>query len=290
MKIFRNNNFWLRHRVTKHIETNHKDLFDPFLKQIKIRVAEYFSDQKNWFSVFLIVVTFFSISSFINLDFLNFLDFDADVAKAIIDQRTTNLAAIISISLVVVGFLITNLALKSQITIQLLFKHSFLYSILYLTFSTISCFIILSNLRNTLDDFVFARAVLAGTYLCILILFLIGKLFRNIIHFTDEKKISSMLQKELLIEAREKIKIGLMNKYSYALYQKIASENCNEYKLDFSINDLLKNDYSFSTSTRGYNEKSYRKLKDVNLFFLEVFIFFKKINKKNIITFKNLIK
>lgn len=288
MNIFRHNIIWLSYRVKKHLKKTHSDLFNPFYYRIYLNLFNSLTARKNWWIILIIIISFFLISSCINISFFNFLNFDSKIAKSIIDPRTTNLAAIISMSLVVVGFLITNLAMKSSTTITLLFKNSYIYFTLYVTLSTISCFIILSNLRDTLSDFVFSRAVLAGTYLSVLILFLIGILFRNIIHFTDEKKISEMLKKELLQEAKQKLIKNLFEKYSYDLYNEIVSRHCSKYNFveNITLKNLLNNNYKISEDLS--KEDDYRVAKDINITGVLIFIFFKKLNKKSKLQYKSL--
>jgi hypothetical protein len=214
--FFRNNNNWLRYRVKSHIRENHKDLFDPLHKNLFNRFTNYISDKEQWWVVLLFVVIFFAFSSlFSGIDFLNFINLKDETSRILVDQRTTNIATIISITLVVVGFLINNLAVKSSLTYKLLFKKSYLYPTIYLTLSTIGCFIIVSTLRDTqIPFFDFSRAVLAGTYLVFIILFLIGFLFRTIIQFTNDKEISGMLHKQFMNEAKENMKGILLRKYS----------------------------------------------------------------------------
>lgn len=291
MKFHRNNKIWLSHRAEKYIKNNHQGLYNTIFDNVKLTLENNLCGRKNWPTVVLAVLIFFGLSGFNPecLSFLNFLDFDAALAKSIIDQRTTNIAAITSISLVVVGFLLTNLALKSPITIKILFKESYLYFTIYLVFSTIICLILLSSFRDTLNAYTFTRAVLAGTYLCILILILIGYLFSNIIRFTDEKHISGLLKKELLNEAKEELKLLLLKKYSAEIYKDFASKNCAPYIFELSLTNLLSANITVSKSTGGDgDQENYRILKDVNLMFLALYIFIKKLNKKNVLNFKPL--
>lgn len=202
MSLFNNNNIWLRHRAKRKIKKNHTDLFNPIDATLINGFLNFISERKNWFWIFLFVLLCFFIPTCVNFEALNILKIDITTVKGIVDQRTTNLATIISISMVVVGFLINNLAVKSPITYKLLFKKSLLYLTIYLTLSTIFCFIIASTLRDTIPEFQYIRLVLGGTYLCLLILFIIGYLFRKIIHFTSEKEITKMLAKELLNEGK----------------------------------------------------------------------------------------
>ncbi|MDX6191940.1 hypothetical protein SGQ83_21505 [Flavobacterium sp. Fl-318] len=289
MKFIRYSNIWLLHRSEKQIRRQHNELYLSFFKHHCKACINHFCDRNNWFSVFLLVLIFFAFSSFPNLEILNFLDFNSVLAKTVVDQRTTNIAAIISMSLVVVGFLITNLALKSPTTIKLLFKKSRLYFTLYLTFSTISCFIMLSTFRETLNDFVFTRAVLAGTYLCIIILLLIGYLFRKIIHFTDDKHISEMLKKELLDEAKEKLKLQLLKKYSREIYTRFASRRCTQYEFQVSLPLLLSQNFTVAPANDEAEEKEdFRELKNVNLLLLKLYIHLQKKKQQSTISFKSM--
>ena len=121
--FFRNNNNWLRHRVKSHIREHHKDLFDPLHKNLFNRFSNYISDKEQWWVVLLFVMIVFAFSSlFSGIDFLNFINLKDETSRILVDQRTTNIATIISITLVVVGFLINNLAVKSSLTYKLLFK------------------------------------------------------------------------------------------------------------------------------------------------------------------------
>lgn len=289
MNFIRDNKIWLSHRAEKLIQNKHPDLYNTVWADLKLKFENNLCGRKNWPYVVLAVLIFFGMSAFNPecLSFLNFLDFDATLAKSIIDQRTTNIATITSISLVVVGFLLTNLALKSPLTIKILFKESYLYLTVYLVFSTIICLILLSTFRDTLEASVFTRAVLAGTYLCILILILIGYLFSNIIRFTDEKHISSLLKKELLNEAKEQLKLIFLIKYSASIYRDFASKNCALYIFELSLTNLFSGNITVS-KVATIDQENYRILKDVNLMFMAVYIFIKKLNKKNALNFKPL--
>lgn len=214
MNFLRANNCWLRHGVISQIKEKHKDLYDPMHKAIGKQLLNYISESKQWWFVFVSVAFLFLISPFINIGFLNFLKINSQTAITIVDQRTANIATIISITLVVVGFILNNLAIKSPLVYRLLFKKSLLYPIIYLTLSTIACFIAASTLRDTISGYQFSRVVLAGTYLAFLILFLIGFLFRVVFLFSNEKNIAKMIDEELMREAVENTKQILLRKYS----------------------------------------------------------------------------
>jgi hypothetical protein len=287
--MLRDNNMWLRHKAKNEIRKKHNDLFNPIHIDIINRFHNFISNRNNWFWVFLFVFFCFWLPTYVNFEALNVFKIDISTVRTIVDQRTTNLATIISISLVVVGFLINNLAVKSPITYKLLFNKSLLYLTIYLTLSTIFCFIIASTLRDTISEFEYTRLVLGGTYLCLLILFIIGYLFRKIIHFTNEKEISKMLTKELLNEGKRSLKNSLIKKYSTLIYKEFTKQyGSEEFNFLFTIDDLLSKKVKAKKVNADEEEHKYKILIDVNLFFFKVFIWFKKQRSENKIYFKNL--
>ena len=214
MRFLTYGNASLRCRVRRHIKDKHKEVIKSPVKKTRSFLQWAFTHQSCWIAVVILVGLFFFTAPLINIDAINFLHLEPKNAEIIVDQRTSNIATVISISLVVVGFLINNLAVKSSTTYKLLFRKSYFYFAIYLTLSTIACFIITSLLRDTIGDFAFSRIVIAGTYLTLFILALIGYLFRKIIQFTNEKMIASMLRDELLEEGRKKLNFILMKQYS----------------------------------------------------------------------------
>lgn len=202
MGIFNNKN-WISKRVNSYLKMNHKSLYEPFHKNFLITTFNFLSEKEQWWFVLLFVLSVFGIGSFITFESLQFITLTSETSKILVDQRTTNVATIISITLVVVGFLINNLAVKSEITYKLLFKSSFLYPTIYLTLSTIGSFIIVSTIRDTsIPNFNYSNAVIAGTFLVFLILLLIGFLFRTIIQFTNDREIANLLHRQFIKEAK----------------------------------------------------------------------------------------
>jgi hypothetical protein len=243
MKLFRLNNNWLRFRVNKLIRRNHEDLFKSFWHSKISNFQEYTFHRDRWWLILSFVIVVFSIASIVDLSFLNFIKINGSTAKILVDQRTGNIAAITAITLVVVGFLINNLAVKESFAYRLLFKHSYLYPTIYLTLSTVGCFFITSTLRDQLNETSFINTVLAGTYLAIVILILIGFLFKTIIEFTNDRTIKKLLHEELMIEAKRNLKVILIKQYSSELYNQVITEKgAKEYNwaeaLDFAKTDI----------------------------------------------------
>ncbi|MFW5983468.1 MAG: hypothetical protein ACOCQ4_03120, partial [bacterium] len=200
MKLFRNHNGWLKYKTTSVIRKNHQDLFLSFWRASIINFKEYAFDRNRWWFILILVIIVFAVGGIINVDFLNFIELTEPTAQILVDQRTGNIAAITAITLVVVGFLINNLAVKESFAYRLLFKHSYLYPVIYLTLSTIGCFFIVSTLRDELPSIRFINSVLAGTYLALIVLILIGFLFKRIIDFTNDRIIRRLLHNELIEE------------------------------------------------------------------------------------------
>ena len=243
MKLFRLNNNWLRFRVNKLIRRNHEDLFNSSWHTKISNFKEYTFHRDRWWLILAFVIVVFSIGSFVDLSFLNFIKINGNTAKILVDQRTGNIAAITAITLVVVGFLINNLAVKESFAYRLLFKHSYLYPTIYLTLSTVGCFFIISTLRDQLNETSFKNTVLAGTYLAIVILILIGFLFKTIIEFTNDRTIKKLLHEELMTEAKLNLKVILTKQYSAQLYNQVVTEKgAKEYNwaeaLDFAKTDI----------------------------------------------------
>jgi hypothetical protein len=286
MNIFRTNNKWLRHRTIARLKENHKEICEPKHKSIVRQFKNFATESNQWWFVFLSVLVIFLISPLVNIGFLNFLEIDHQTAIYIVDQRTTNIAAIVSITLVVVGFILNNLAVKSPLVYGLLFKKSLLYPIIYLTLSVIGIFITISTLRDTLPAFVFTRVVLAGTYFVILILFLIGMLFRKVLLFSNEKEIEKMLDEELMIEAKQNLKKILIHRFSEEIFVSTMNENgAKEFDWSHSWGSS-KPAVEVEETKVSKKENTEKLLCDVNIDSLSTFI--KKKNSNEDILYKKL--
>jgi hypothetical protein len=284
--MFRKKNSWLRQRMIAELRINHKDLYQPFWKSSLKNVIDYVSESKGWWLVLLTVILIFSFGVIVNIESLNLLNISYETANTLVDQRAGNIATITSITLVVVGFLINNIAVKEALTYKLLFKHSYLYPIIYFTLSTIGCFFIFSTLRDTLEHDVYVRIILTGTYLSIAILFFIGFLFIKIIEFTNDKVIWSLLHEELINEANKNIKELLLKKQSQVFLKKtLNSTGATEYTWGEAI---LSN--RNTKPPKEDNEDKYEKEKlvyDIKLSKLSNFIISKN-NKDGIIYYREL--
>lgn len=196
---------WLRFQIIESMKEEYPDLMKR-QRNLLTRFTHFCKARNQWWLVLIIVFGGIYVSSRINYKMFNTITLDYKTATQLVDQRSSNLATIISISLVVVGFIINNLAIKEPVVYKLLFRRTPLYLIVYLTLSTIAAFVITSTLRDTLNQDLFSRYVLAATYFVLLILIFIGILFRTIITITDPKKLNEMLQEEILFESNKRLR------------------------------------------------------------------------------------
>lgn len=279
MSIFRANKGWLRFRVLSEIKKEHSDLFLPFWIAMFYKFKEYSFDRNRWWLILIAVILIFCIGAIINIDFLNIIDINSETAKILVDQRAGNIAIITSITLVVVGFLINNLAVKESFAYRLLFTHSYLYPIIYFTLSTICCFFVVSALRDAIEPTRFVNTVLAGTYLALVILLLIGFLFKTIIDFTNDRTIKRLLHNELMSEAKLNLKTILIKKYSSKIFKQTVQEcGAEEYNwaeaLDFSKSEVEFKELSDEDLIAL--KKKDKRIYDLNLIGLKKFISKKK--------------
>lgn len=238
-----------RSEILKKVATEHKALNDGRYSAIQ-KSFNYLSQKDKYWLVFIVVLFFFSALTLIQFDALSFISLKKGSAETLIDQRTSNVATIISMTLAVIGLLLSNLAVKDDQTYKLLFVNSKVYLIIYYTLSVIFCLIIISTLRDTVDEPFYQRMVVAGTYMALLILAGIAYLFKTIINFTNAVKIQNTLSEQLMAEAKNNLKINLLSKYSQIEFEKFLTDNGIIY-LDESIGT----DMQVSGSPSINNEK-----------------------------------
>ena len=220
----RNRRQWLRFQIMETMKVEYPNLMRR-QRNLLTQLTDFFKARNQWWLILIIVFGGIYVSSRINYTMLNTITLDYKTATQLVDQRSSNLATIISISLVVVGFIINNLAIKEPVVYKILFRRTPLYLIVYLTLSTIAAFVITSTLRDTLDQEIFSKYVLAATYFVLLILLFIGILFRTIITITDPKKLNEMLREEILFESNKRLKRFLIWKLAQQRISSFMSEN-----------------------------------------------------------------
>lgn len=227
----------LRKLMLKKLILEHKELTQS--KPAGVRMLAFLSAKENWAYVFGLSFVLLLVLSLPGLTFLQFIVLKEDTLKLIIESRITTIVTIISMTLAVTGLLLSNLAIKHNLTYELLFKRSNLYLIIYFALSAIAFLIAISMLRNTLDPEWFGRLVLASGYMCLIVIFGIGFLFRTIIEFTTPKVIEEHLKIAMFDEHKANICYDLLRTYSTDAFVEIMNEAKFE---EISIMKLLMTD------------------------------------------------
>lgn len=137
-----------------------------------------------------------------------------DTAKLIIDQRITNLATIFSITLVVIGWLITNLTSKESLSLYLMSKSTLLYPIFYYVLGLIGTLIIFSSLREV-SFLNFGNVLISASILILAALVFISFLFVQLIKVAHNNFITTALNIEVMRELHEKAKPRIVAEKSW---------------------------------------------------------------------------
>jgi hypothetical protein len=111
----------------------------------------------------------------------------------------------ISVTFAIIGFLIANLAIKESFAYNLLFKKSTFFPVVFIALTLIAAFVILSTLKDTFGIDYQIRTLLVGTYLILIVVFLIGYLFTKLVKFTNQKYLLDLVRKELIAESKQKL-------------------------------------------------------------------------------------
>jgi hypothetical protein len=224
--------------------------------------------------VVIIPLISFIIGQIFRPKFLQVIPLSLDSSKTIIDQRITNLVTIFSISMVVIGWLFTNISIKDGISYKLLFKWTYLFPIFYFIVALLICLIICSLLRESkyLDLGAF---VVTGTYLIVVALVLISSMFYRLIIAVGKDFHFKVLEKEVLNEVRLNSFRKITERVSRKIYSTVLEEAGFTKYIGFSdnlsdhqgINILPREEEPASTGTAAMetymSPKFQRKISDI---------------------------
>jgi len=236
----------LKKEVIASLKKRHPELF---LKTIS-KILQGINKRNYWFILFFIVFSIFFISHNIEIPFLQLITITDNNTSNLINQRTGNIVTMISITFAVIGFLISNLAIKESFTYNLLFKKSFFFPIVFIALSLIVCFIVLSTLTDSLPIYYQKKALLSGTYLILIVIFLIGYLFTSLVRFTNQKYILKLVKQELINEEKRNL---ISNAIISKSQEKLIELNLPQYSI------------YFSTISKGINLPLNHYVYDINL-------------------------
>ncbi len=247
----------------------------PFLyKGLGEKFFKYFASPKSYKSIIGITIILILLCCLVtHLKWFTWIDLDLDTAKGIVDQRTSNIASIISISLAIAVFLLNNLAKELKKYYDLLFRETLIYPIVYFSFIVLGFLVVLSVLKNHLDPVLFCNLVILFHFLIICVIVAIAFLFSKIIKVFDPDYLRKSRLKSALIEATKKIILFEE--------QRIVSTQIYKEKLQNIISSSLGMhfDSKYAIRLELSSNKSIENIRDIKIDKLVRII--KKIKKKN---------
>lgn len=242
----------LKKEVISSLKNSHPELFLKTTNKFFLCINK----RNYWFLLFFIVFSIFFILHLIEIPFLQIITITDNNIINLINQRTGNIVTMISITFAVIGFLISNLAIKESFTYNLLFKKSFFFPIVFIALSLIACFIILSTLIDSLPLYYQKKALVSGTYLILIVIFLIGYLFTSLVRFTNQKYILKLVKQELINEEKEKL---MSNAIMSKSQEKLIELNLPRYSIYFPTTsgglNLPVNHYVYDINLSKIREK-----------------------------------
>jgi hypothetical protein len=217
----------LRNQTIKKLDAINPVWKSSGLKVVIMKTLIILSERKNWHYVFSIVLMLFLLMTFLPLPCFKVINFQPTTLYTIIDQRTSNVATMVSMTIAIISILMSNLAIKEPLTITLLFRKSKLYLAVNYILSTIFLLIVVSTLRDEFPiengNHYYENAVVACTYLSLGTIVFIGYLFYSVIQFSSSAEVQRILENELIKEVYTNVKIQLLAKYSQDEFRKVMS-------------------------------------------------------------------
>lgn len=136
---------------------------------------------------------------------LRFIPIEAETARELLEQRAGQLATLVSLVLVVAGFLMNVMAGKNKLTTETLIRNSHIFPITVFSLSVVAYLIALSTLRDVWinNPTRFNDLFLAGSYMALGVIGLIGFLFWKIISFLDNDKIQKIIRNHFASELKQ---------------------------------------------------------------------------------------
>jgi len=163
----------------------------------------HFFNFKNWYYVLVSTLILFFFLEKIDIDLFNIIDVDSNEVKQLIENRTTNIVTLISVTFAVIGFLIANLAIKDSYIYNLIFRESRFFSVTYFVLTLIASFVILSTLKTHLELEYVKRVYMSGTYLILIAIILIAYLFTRLIKYTNDKYLHDIIKDDFCLESKK---------------------------------------------------------------------------------------
>lgn len=192
---------YLSEEVRKQIKKDTPQL----LPSVRSIIEKYITHHYAWIGIVLFTFALFFAGHFINIDLLNIIHVNENNVRPMVESRTTNIVAMISISFAIVGFLISNLAVKGTKSYSILFRRSFFLPITFFSLTLMGSFIALTALKDHLETETLVQILYLGIYLILIDILFIGFLFTRLVVFTNSKELYKMVCKDLFEESKARI-------------------------------------------------------------------------------------
>lgn len=198
-------------------------------KKLSFRmIINYFFDflkSKNSWYFYIIVMPILFI--FCNSQFHEFFTFSLieynentfELAEKLIDSRIINISALFSIAFVIIGFTLNKINNHHPVVSNIVLKNAYIFISLYYSLSLIGSLIIISSIRYIFEETTFINMYYLGTFLILLMLFLIGFMFVKVISLINFNTLLSNLEVEI-----KSISHYLDHNFSYNKNQKRLSD------------------------------------------------------------------
>lgn len=164
----------------------------------------------SWRDLLIFTLSVFSPFSpflliYFDVPFLHFIPIKATTAIELLEQRTGQLATLVSLALVVAGFLMNVMAGKNKLTTETLIRNSRIFPITVFSLSVVAYLIVLSTFRDVwvINPTRFNNLFLAGSYMALGVIGLIGFLFWKTINFLDNDMIQKIIRNQFTSELEE---------------------------------------------------------------------------------------
>lgn len=168
-------------------------------KKREVRIEWLGADSWIWI-VLVVFILFFCIPR-LDLEWIP-SSFEIESLLEKVKNRTTQSTALIGLSFTIVGFIMANLADKDNYIYKILFKKTLFFPTLYLGVSLITSFIFFSSVCEKMSYNEVATALLIGTILILVFIFLLGRMFRFLGIFISRHNISRIVKKEFAKELK----------------------------------------------------------------------------------------
>lgn len=198
----------------------------PELSSRKNGALTFLNSKIGGVFVLITVIATFLPGLFWSPKLLQWVPITNDVAGAILEQRISNLATVFSITLVLIGWLITNISSKESISYHLLFKRISLYPIFFFIVGLIISLIIVSSVKY-LENLYIGNAIILGSFYVVLALIAITFLFIQLLRVVDISFFYTELRKDIMDEIYREANAILVISVSERIYK----ERCETLQL-----------------------------------------------------------